>query len=825
MNKLFVKQFQQDKLINCDLNLTINLSRRINHLAYKVRANRIKNINVFRANRFETFGRGDRVAINNLRRDQLGMQRLIAPMLAVLAGLAALLLVLLFYSANSMNQSASQAQRALINNALSLRLVQSLSELRSVAWWDEMVVKSRGSGLDAEWLDVEVGVFVTTSYKHDRILVLDAQNRPIYGFGADERLDQETQEQFARLVLPLATQIRGGKNISPRITDASFTENMDEDSAITDRSYGRGAAAILSNEGRPVFAAAMEITPSLEKALGSKRPHILVSITDVNAGVLRDMGRSVLIGDLKYGAHGVLSADTFPMRSDDGKSMGSLTWTPKQPGNKLISDLLPVMLIVLIAAMASIAALFKRLIGSTQQLAKREIEAQYLANHDALTSLPNRRMLAARLEELRNEHDPKRTSVSVACIDLDRFKDINDTLGHQAGDELIKAVARRIESRILPGDMIARLGGDELAVIRLHQHVNEGERLAKMVLDSFDAPFSVIGHEIETKASLGVTSATLDRPFDDIMREADIALYEAKAMGRGRAAHFVTPMAAKLEKRHSIEIDLRRAIANRELTLNYQPIIEAATGRISSVEALVRWYSATHGQVSPEIFVGIAEETGMMAGLGHFIIERAMEDSQRWPHLATAINISPAQLRSVTIVSELVSAAKRFGVSPAMITIEITETLLMANDARTLKILNQLKEHGFSLALDDFGTGYSSLAYIRDFPFDRLKIDRRFIKGVDQDPQAQAIVEGIVNFGRILGHEIIAEGIETEQEMQAMQRAGCTHLQGFAFSKPLSADHIEALSNISSRLAAKRDRSPIAKIKSFDQHQRKKSVG
>jgi diguanylate cyclase (GGDEF)-like protein len=752
------------------------------------------------------------------------MQRLIAPMSALLAGLAALLLVLLFYSANSMNQSASQAQRALINNALSLRLVQSLSELRSVAWWDEMVVKSRESGFDADWLDVEAGVFVTTSYKHDRILILDEQNQPTYGFGDDMRLDRATQAKFASLVQPLAEQIRGGKNISPRISDASFTDDLAEDSAITDRRYGRGAAAILSNEGKPVFAAAMEITPSLSKALESKRPRLLVSVTDLSAPVLKDIGRSVLINDLGYSANGALSANKFPIRSDDGKAMGALSWTPKQPGNALISDLLPPILIILIAAMASIAALFKRLTRSTRELAKREVEAQYLANHDALTGLPNRRRLAARLAELRDENSAVGSAISVACIDLDRFKDINDTLGHQAGDELIKAVARRIESQAQPGDMIARLGGDELAVIRPHKHVNEGERLSNMVISCFDAPFSVLGHEIETKASLGVTSATLDRPFDDIMREADIALYEAKAMGRGCAAHFITPMAAKLEQRHAIEIDLRRAIANRELTLNYQPIIEAATGRISSVEALVRWHSATHDHVSPELFVDIAEETGMMAGLGHFIIERAVEDSHRWPHLKTAINISPAQLRSATIVGEIVGVTKRFGVSPQMITIEITETLLMANDARTLKILNQLKEHGFSLALDDFGTGYSSLAYIRDFPFDRLKIDRRFIKGVDQDPQALAIVEGVINFGRILGHEIIAEGIETEQEMQAMQRAGCTHLQGYVFSKPLSADHIEALSATSSRLAAKRERSPLTKIKHFEQHQQKKSV-
>lgn len=745
-------------------------------------------------------------------------------MSALLAGLAALLLVLLFYSASSMNQSAGQAQRALINNALSLRLVQSLSELRSVAWWDEMVIKSRGSDFDIDWLDVEVGVFVTTSYKHDRIIILNDQNQPIYGFGADARLDSATQKQISRLVRPLAEQIRGGKNISPRITDASFIEKLDEDSMITDRSYGRGAAAILSNNGRPVFAAAMEITPSLSKELESKRPHILVSVTDLNAAVLKDIGRSVLIKDLRYSNDDKQAENIFPIRSDDGKAMGALSWTPQQPGQALTRDLLPPILVVLIAAMLSIAALFKRLLGSTRELTKREIEAQYLANHDALTGLPNRRRLAARLEELRREYEAARTSISVACIDLDRFKDINDTLGHQAGDELIKAVARRIESRSLPGDMIARLGGDELAVIRLHQHANEGERLAAMITSSFDEAFTVMGHEIETKASLGVTSATLDRPFDDVMREADIALYEAKAMGRGGATHFVAPMAAKLEKRHSIENDLRRAIANRELTLNYQPIIEAATGRISSVEALVRWHSPVHGHVSPEIFVGIAEESGMMAGLGHFIIEQAIEDSQRWPHLKTAINISPAQLRSSTIVGELAGAAKRFGISPQMITIEVTETLLLTNDARTLKLLNQLKGHGFNLALDDFGTGYSSLAYLRDFPFDLLKIDRRFIKNVDQDAQALAIVEAVVNFGHILGHEIVAEGIETEQEMQAMQRAGCTHLQGFVFSKPLSADHIEALSATSSRLAAKRERSALPKIKNFEQHQRKKSA-
>jgi diguanylate cyclase (GGDEF)-like protein len=732
------------------------------------------------------------------------IKRLIVPIAGALLTLAFVLVYVLFYSANSMDRSAITRQKELTDNALSLRLVQSLSELRSVAWWDEMVVKSRAGAFDPTWLDIEVGVFVTTSYSHDRILILDEQNRPVYGFGADARLDSKAQDHYAKLLAPLVSQIRGGKNASPRISDLSLVNDVREDSKITDRSYGRGAAAIMSDGGKPVLASIMSITPSIDMSLNSKRPRLLASVIDVNGKVLKDIGNSILMPDLSFSKPGEKRLGRYALKSDEGMSMGGLGWTPKQPGKELIIKVLPLIALVLLATALAIYHLFRRLFLSTRALAEREEEARFLADHDALTRLPNRRMF----QRLYKEHfaDPNRsgTQLLMAVIDLDRFKDINDTLGHPAGDALIKAVAARMRSRLDQTDILVRLGGDELAILRAVPWAVTTDNLSPLIKNCFAKPFEVVGHQIETNASVGLAFATPEDGFDDVIKWADIALYDAKAKGRGRSARFNDKMAKAIEERHAIEIDLKRAIAAKELTMNYQPIVEAATGAISSVEALVRWTSPTHGNITPDVFVSIAEECGMMADLGRFVINQSIEDARRWPEISTAINISPAQLRSATIVNDLLGPCRLFGVAPSKITIEITESVLMSNDDRTLRILNEIKSHGFMLALDDFGTGYSSLSYIRDFPFDRLKIDRSFVQGLSINDRALAIVEGVVNFGKILGREIVAEGIETEQEMQAMQAAGCTHLQGFLFSRALPADHIEAIAATFGRLSATR---------------------
>ncbi len=727
-------------------------------------------------------------------------RRLVVQIAVVMAAGGLLLIATILLSARAMDASAVAAQAELLDNAVTARTSRALSELRSVAWWDEAVVRSRATPPDTRWLDMEIGAFVTGSFHHDRIMILDERDRPIYGFARGGHTPPEKMRADFNTIAPLVAQARGGPSASPRVADSNATSDRYEDSRFTNRRYGRSAAAVVDVGGTGELATVMAITPSVDMRLAGARPRLMVSFIRLDAAWWRQAGRDALIPDLGLARADDARLGKMSVRSDSGAALGELRWTPRRPGQALIENILPFVLTGLAVAAVAIGALARRLLGTSQALTAREAAAQYLANHDPLTGLPNRRKFEGEFAARADGDAGSR--LAVACLDLDRFKDINDTLGHNAGDQLIQRVAERLQQTLAPGDFVARLGGDEFAVLGNCATAFDADDLTARVARCFHEPLPVSGHLVETSASIGLAFGPAERSFEALMREADIALYEAKARGRACCVRFEGEMAHKIERRHALEVDLRRAIANRELSLLYQPIVAAATGHIASVEALLRWTSPRHGAVPPDVFVPIAEEAGLMADIGRFVIDRAVGDAKRWPNLETAINISPAQLRSATILRDLIEPTERHGVSPARITIEITESVLMTRDERTLRTLNILKERGFGLALDDFGTGYSSLAYIRDFPFDKLKIDRSFVAALDTSDRAQAIVEAVANFGRILGREIVAEGVETEVEMQAMQRAGCTHLQGFLFARPMPAAHIEAMAASLGRLAA-----------------------
>ncbi len=721
------------------------------------------------------------------------VKRLVLPMVSVMLGLALLLLGVTIYSGRTMDQEAIARQQALIDNAFTTRLNRAVGELRSVAWWDDTVKYTAPETFDADWLDREIGSYMNESYSHDRLIIFDERDRPIYVYGEETGLGTPKLARDLAATKEILRQARGGPETSPRVETTADKNQLYETGQTDNRKYSRGFGAIISIDGKPALATALLITPSYDVAKTSPIRRVVLTIIDVTQPVLTDIGRSALMPDLSFRLTNDKRRGSFELDTDSGQFLTRINWTPKQPGTEMVRRVLPGILAVIGVALIFLIILMVRLLASTRQLAMREADARFLADHDALTGLPNRR----RLENLFVAHFEKPDAVNhrmaVACVDLDRFKDINDTLGHNAGDELIKAVAARLQSRLRTDDTLARLGGDEFAIMRPVFGDKDVQDLSDMIAGCFSESFAVMGHLIEANASTGLAFATRDNSFGDTIKRADIALYDAKANGRGRMSKFTAEMAEDVERRHAIQVDLKRALAARELTLAYQPIVEATSGAVTSVEALLRWNSPTHGLVPPDLFVSIAEEVGLMAELGRFVIEKAIEDAQRWPDLSTAINISPAQLRSATILSDLLEPAKKYGVPPSRLTIEITESVLMSSDDRTLRVLNELKRHGFTLALDDFGTGYSSLAYIRDFPFDKLKIDRSFVQGLNESERSLAIVEGVVKFGKILGREIVAEGIETEDEMGAMQRAGATHLQGYLFSRALPADHIEAI--------------------------------
>jgi diguanylate cyclase (GGDEF)-like protein len=606
--------------------------------------------------------------------------------------------------------------------------------------------------------------------------------------------------------MPLVRQIRGGRNVSPRITDANYREGATEGN--TARRYGRSAAAVVRIGDHGELASAMAITPSVDMNLQSPQPRILVSFIKLDQAYWAAAGRDMLLPDLSFGQPQGERRGDYQLHTDTGQPLGTLSWTPRRPGLLLMKTVLPLVLVGLAISLFVIGAFARRLFSASRAIEAREAKAQHLANHDSLTTLPNRRKLETEFARFTEAAKRDGHTLAIACVDVDRFKDINDTLGHHAGDQLIRNLADRLRGAIRDEDFIARLGGDEFAVMRNCRDAEEGESLLATIRDCFRSPFRVVGHLVEANASSGVAFAEPGCSFDELMREADIALYEAKASGRGCDVRFETEMGEKIEKRRMLEVDLKTAIAAGELSVLYQPIVDASTGQIASVEALCRWHSPRHGFVPPDVFIPIAEEAGLMADLGRFVINRAVEDSLRWPRLHTAINVSAAQLRAVSILEDLIAPTEKFGVSPERVTIEITESVLLANDGHTSRMLQTLKDCGFALALDDFGTGYSSLAYIRDFPFDRLKIDRSFVHGLKNSDRALAIIEAVANFGRILGKDVVAEGIETEQEMQAMQKVGCTHLQGYLFAKALPADKIEAMVALG-RLAAIRNNEPV----------------
>ena len=442
-------------------------------------------------------------------------------------------------------------------------------------------------------------------------------------------------------------------------------------------------------------------------------------------------------------------------------------------------------------AASMMAAAVSQSVRARRALTRHEAEAQYLANHDMLTGLPNLRQAETLLASMEADACASGATLVVAMIDIDQFKDINETLGRSAGDALLQAVATRMPD--LGCDCAARIGGDEFALLRLCGASSDADELALQIMAAFAPAFDVAGHSIDVSASVGIAMSANGATSGNLLRHADIAVSEAKERNRGGTVRFTPQMAERIEVRRALQMDLKNAISKGELTLHYQPIVEAATWRISSVEALLRWTSPRHGNVPPGVFIPIAEETGLMAELGRFVIDQAVRDSKRWPGIATSINISAAQLRSASVLQDLMEPTRVHGVSPTGITLEITESMLMGKDERTLRTLNILKDAGFGLALDDFGTGYSNLAYIRDFPFDRLKIDRAFVTALGNTSRALEIIRAIVGLGRILGREVVAEGIETDAELLAVQAAGVTHIQGFYFHRPMSAAHVEAL--------------------------------
>lgn len=407
---------------------------------------------------------------------------------------------------------------------------------------------------------------------------------------------------------------------------------------------------------------------------------------------------------------------------------------------------------------------------------------------DPLTGLPNRLLLTNRLTQVLNNSGREPLGNALLFLDLNRFKIINDSLGHHVGDLLLLEVARRLQTCIRQGDTVARLGGDEFVLLLTQIEYADVGVLLERVTAALGAPYELRGHRVEISASIGALWP-LHRQVsvEDALRNADIAMFEAKRT-RQPYVYFVTSLLEHAVARQQLEVDLRQALLKRELSLVYQPIVSPERGKVLAVEALLRWYHPSRGLVSPDEFIPVAEETGLITDLGRWVLEEVCGQLQTAADtvLVVAVNLSPRQLADPTLVDFLRTLLARTGVAPAQLKLEITEGAVMEHPERMIAVLGQLRGLGLQLAMDDFGTGYSSLSYVHDLPLDVIKIDRSFVSRMNSDDKSLAVVRTIMALSRRLGLEVIAEGVETEAQVALLHELGCTSMQGYYFSEPLS---------------------------------------
>ncbi|SED49666.1 diguanylate cyclase (GGDEF) domain-containing protein [Rhizobiales bacterium GAS191] len=411
-----------------------------------------------------------------------------------------------------------------------------------------------------------------------------------------------------------------------------------------------------------------------------------------------------------------------------------------------------------------------------------------MAHHDALTDLPNRVLFRQRLNEALARMRREDHRVAIHCLDLDHFKSVNDTLGHPVGDALLRAVSERLLSCVRETDTVSRLGGDEFAIVQdAVKTPEEVSLLATRLLDVIGAPYQLQGHEVVVNVSVGIALAPSDGEDPDLLlKNSDMALYRAKGDGRGTYRFFEPEMDARLQSRRVLEVDLRAALQRQQFELYYQPQIDLRTGTILGFEALIRWHHPECGIVPPLDFIPLAEEIGLIAPIGEWVLRQACAEAATWPeNIAVAVNLSPVQFTNKNLVQSIMLALASTGLRAHRLELEVTESVLLHENDTTLSVLHQLRALGVRIAMDDFGTGYSSLSYLRKFPFDKIKIDRSFVSDMTGDADCAAIIRAVVGLAEGLHMTTTAEGVETQDQLERLRAEGYVEGQGYFFSRPM----------------------------------------
>jgi diguanylate cyclase (GGDEF)-like protein len=678
---------------------------------------------------------------------------------------------------------ADQATKTRLFQTVSYALKKSAEQIsydqESVAYWDDAVINTRNA-FDEKWVDVNLGVWMYDYFKHDRVDVLDAKDRVHYAM-ADGKQTSVGDGTPGPVVARLATQLRAA-------IAASALDDYEAGNTRIPRTEDFGVV-----EGRPAIISVMVLVPHSSEVVQERGTEWLIaSVRFLDSSFLTDLANAHLLDGVRFSTSDDIASteQSYPLKTAAGVFIGSFVWAPKLPGVRILSEVLPVLVAGIGGIGLAILFLIRRLKQTYTDLVISEAQSKHLAYHDVLTGLPNRAFFNDRLDLALVDVENGREQLALLFLDLDRFKQVNDTLGHAAGDALICALAVQLNAILKHGDMLARMGGDEFAIMmRDIKGRIEVETLCRDIIAIVSQPFDVIGAQAMVGISVGVAvspAAGLDR--SELARKADIALYQAKKSGGLHFEFFTEDLSRGAQQRRDIEFDLRKALdSDNQIEVVFLPVYAAQDLKLTGVEALLRWNHPRVGAVSPYTFIGLAEDCGLIDQLGDLVLRRACTVAGAWDLDTVSVNISAIQLRHADFAARVLALLAETGMAPERLEIEITEGTLIGGSEATGKNLKALRSVGVRVSLDDFGTGYSSLSYLMRLEVDRIKIDRSFVRHIGESAQSNSIVQAIMTMAHAVGVSVTAEGVETREQQDFLVSIGCSHLQGYLLSPPLSA--------------------------------------
>jgi len=713
----------------------------------------------------------------------------VVPIGVIVAVAIVCIVVAVLSSAQRADVVAVDHEKQLFSRAIANYGDRVLREVESVAS-SEGAIQNIRRAFDPEWAKQRVGAWLETYFDHDYIFIFDRKDDLAFSVVGHRPADAKWFASARPGLISVIDYMRGR---DPNLKDAFRLSQT----TVAKGGTHRQTAVIRRLTGRPAIVAAVAVGPAdgIPASLDNVAP-IIMSVKFIDDSMLASIETQLRLTNLrKIDQDPVPPGDlVYDVSGPDGNAIARFAWTPKQPGAEIVHNVVP-FIAVAITGFALLAAFVLRYMRRTAAaIAAGESRLRHLAMHDPLCGLPNRIFFSERLEAVIEEVRGGTAPAAVFYIDLDHFKDVNDTLGHHVGDELIRNVTLRLSHTLRGGDLVARLGGDEFAVISsIAGDSEEMIGLAQRIIAAICAPYIINSQNIVIGASIGI--AVIDDKCGtatDIMRYADMALYRAKNEGRNRACIYDAAMDADLSSRKLLEADLREAIDNDRLQLVYQPVVNKSGEKVIGVEALCRWTHPTRGEIPPSEFIAIAEHSGLIIELGNWVLRRACIDGKAWPGLLVAVNVSSLQFRRIDFVEVVERILHETRFEPGRLELELTESVLLGNVDTAEGAMMRLKALGVRLALDDFGTGYSSLLYLRRFPFDKLKIDRSFVLSIEKAADAAAIVHAIVSLGRGLGMNVTAEGVETADQQLFLRAAGVHSMQGYRFGRPVTVAEISA---------------------------------